>query len=284
MSDPQNPNPSPEASATEPEPQEPALEGVVEVQGQKLVPVSAVIAERDRARTSTEKRIREEYEPVKAKAAQADQLAADLGVLQPYIDHLRRHPELMQQPAQPDVPSVSDQDAEQFARQYELYTPTGLDTGRAKKIIANQREDMAKVARSAAQEAVAPMIHGNATQQARQNFLWAASQRAADGTPLVDANELAQEWANMPPELAANPEVAQVLLDRVIGRALRSGKRVTRPDSEPTFSEPAGGRGSGDYKISPMEQRMARATGVSEKDWAKSAKEYQPDSVNILGD
>ena len=88
----------------------------------------------------------------------------------------------------------------------------------------------------------------------------------------------------MPPELAANPEVAQVLLDRVIGRALRSGKRVARPDSDPTFSEPAGGRGGGEYKISPMEQRMARTAGLSEKDWAKTAKEYQPDAVNILGD
>ena len=284
MSDPTNPSlestPEPE-----PEPQEPALEGVVEVQGQKLVPVSAVIAERDRARQSTEKRIRDEYEPVKAKAAQADQLAADLGALQPYIDHLRRHPELMQQAPQADVPTVSDQDAEQFARQYELYTPTGLDTGRAKKIIANQRDEMAKVARNAAQEAVAPVLHGTATQQARQNFLWAASQRATDGSPLVDPNELAQEWAQMPPELAANPEVAQVILDRVVGRSLRSGKRPPqRQESEPLFSETPGGRGSGDYQISPMEKRMSKNVGLSEKDWTASAKQFKPDTVNILGD
>ena len=43
-------------------------------------------------------------------------------------------------------------------------------------------------------------------QASRQNFIWAANQRDANGQPLVDPTTLAQTWANLPAELTAKAE------------------------------------------------------------------------------
>ena len=60
---------------------DPEPEGAIEVDlagsKQKMVPVGAVIAERKRASEKAKADAEKEYEPIKAKAAQADQLAAE---------------------------------------------------------------------------------------------------------------------------------------------------------------------------------------------------------------
>lgn len=261
--------------ASDPVP-EPEPEGVVDVQGRRMVPVDALIAERGRVKDATEKKVREEYEPLKAKAAEADRLATDLAALQPHIDYLRKHPELLQAQPVPDIPDISTDDAEKYARRYELYTPTGLDIPRAKQIIADNRAETKRIAQDAAREFAAPAA-------ARQNFIWAASQKGPDGLPLVDPNDLATVWQTFPPELAANPDVARVILEAAIGRAVRSGRHGSAP-AEPQFTEAPGGSRVGGFAISRVEQKVARALGMSEKQYADAAKGYQPDAVNILGD
>ena len=263
---------------------EPEPEGVIDIQGRKMVPVDALIAARKTAAENAEQKVRAEYEPLKTKAAEADRLAADLAALRPKLDYLARHPELTQEPAKPDVPSVSDEEAEKYARQYELYTPTGLDLTRAKRIIADNRAETRRIATEAAQQAVQPYAQTTATAQSRQNFVWAASQRGADGGPLVDPQHLAQMWAEFPAELSANPEVARVILDAAVGASVRQGKRPQRAEQEPLYTEVPGGRAPGEYRASDMERKIARNVGMSDKQWTDAAKQYQPDAVNILGD
>ena len=272
------PEVTPPASPTEPEP-----EGVVDVQGRKMVPVDALIAERERATKKGEEKARAELEPLKAKAAQADQLASDLQALQPHIQYLQQHPEVMQRPAEPDTPTVSDEEAEKEARDLELYTPTGLDIPRAKRIIAKRRAEVSAVAKQAAQEAVQPYAQSGFTATATQNFVWAASQKSPDGTPFVNTDELASVWRSLPAELAANPDVAQLILDSVIGRSVRR-RHPSRPDRDPLFSEVPGGRAPDEYKMSALEKSVAKVAGLSEQEFTKRAKEYQPDAVNVLGD
>lgn len=264
---------------------DPEPEGVIEVPGHgKVVPVGALSAERKRARETTEAKVRAEYEPLKAKAARADQLEADLTLLQPHIDHLRKHPELMQEQKAPDIPSVSDEEAEKEARDLELFTPTGLDLPRAKRIIAKRRAEVSAVAKEAAREAIAPYAASSATQQSRSNFGWAASQKNTDGSPLVDVNELARVWATFPPELTANPDVAKVVLKAAIGESVMTGKAPRRSEQEPVFSEVPGGNAPGGYRISQMERSVAKVAGLSEKAFSDLAKQYKPDAHNILGD
>ena len=169
-------------NVSEPDP-EPEPEGLVEVEvgGQKvkMAPVGVIAAERKRAREKTEQTLRAEFEPVKQKAAEADRLAADLATLQPHIEYLQKHPELTQQAQAPDVLSVSDEEAEKEARELELYTPTGLDVTRAKRIIAKRRAETKQVAAAAAKEAIQPYAQSSFTAAARQNFVWAASQNCS---------------------------------------------------------------------------------------------------------
>lgn len=263
---------------------EPEPEGVVEVQGQKFVPVSALVAERTRARDATEERLRKEFEPLKEKAAKTDQLAADLDALRPQLDYLREHPELFE--PKPDAgPQISDEEAEKYARRFELYTPTGLDLKRAKHIIADNRTEMARVAHEAAQQAVQPALQATAQQVSRQNFIWAAQQHGVDGRALVDPAVLAAEWAKLPAELTARPEVAQHVLKAAIGEFAMSGKRQPAADDrEPVFTEVPGGGHGQTYRISDTERKLARTAGLSEQQWSDSAKQYQPDRLNVLGD
>lgn len=250
-------------------------EGTVEVQGQKLVPLSALQAERQRARESTEQKLRAEYEPTKQQLAAAEQRATQL---QAQFDALQAQ----HAPKPLDIPSVSDDEAEKYARRYELYTPNGLDLSRAKQIIADNRAETTKIATQAAQEAVQPYAQSSAQQSSRQNFVWAAQQKGSDGQPLVDPRVLAEEWAKLPTELTAQPNVAQWVLRAAIGEAHLTGKRApAAPAFEPTFSEAPGGRPQ-PYAMGAIEKRMASVSGMSEKDFSDRAKTYQPNAVNFL--
>lgn len=287
-------NPEPNPSPTlEPEPEpEIHVDGIVEIQGKKFLPqdqVGATIAaERQRVRKVTEEKVRAELQPTVDKAAQADQLAADLNALQPHLAYLQAHPELLQQgdPAEALLPpeqQVSDEEAERFARQYELYTASGLDLARAKRLIRDNRADMTRVAKQVAEDVVKPMRETTAIQASRQNFVWAASQLDADGHPLVKPEELAKLWATFPVELTAQNEIAATILDAAIGRVRRSTTSITRPDREPLHTETPG-RIAPTYQISDLERRVAQQTGIQEKQWTDRAKQYQRDTINVLED
>lgn len=266
--------------AAEPEP-----EGVVEVQGQRLVPVAAIEAERKRAREATEQRVRAELEPTVKKAEQADQLAADLAALRPQLDYLNQHPELLRAEPTPQIPSVSDEDAERYAKKHQLYTPTGLDIAAAKSIIAENRREMEHVATQAARQAIEPLQQTTDTQASRQNFLWAVTQKAADGSALVEPKALAQLWSTFPAHLTANPDVARVILKAAIGESVMSGTpSIQPPEREPTFTESPGGARPGTYRMSDLERSVAKTAGLTEKQFEARAKTYKPDSVNVLGE
>lgn len=185
-------------------------------------------------------------------------------------------------PKPPDPPDVTDDEAERFAKHYELYTANGLDISRAKRMIKDQRDETRRVATEAAQQAVEPLKQTTATQASRQNFVWAASQKDADGNPLVDPTVLAETWANFPAELTAQPEVAKIVLQSVVGHVVMSKPRAPKgPEREPTFSEPSGGRAPA-YTISSLERKVADAAKIAPKDWEARAKNYQPGVPNTL--
>lgn len=262
---------SPPTTTPEPEP-----EGVVEVQGQKLAPVSAIVAERERVRHTERERAAKEREPLQQQLAQTQQQAQQLAA---ELDALRQ----AHAPKQPDVPDIPDDEAERVAREFELYTPTGLDLSRAKRVIARQRAEITKVAQQVAQEAVRGPQEDIFRQASKQNFIWAASQRDAHGNPIVDPKALAEQWAQLPAELTSKPEVAEHLLNTVAGRMMRTGQRPpTAPQQEPTFTEAAGGRRSAPYTMTTMGKRLATASGMTEKAFTDVAKTYQPGATNFL--
>jgi hypothetical protein len=257
------------ASAPAPESAEVAP---VKVGDQDMVPVAALTGERRRI---TEKYERE-LEPLRAAASRVQQLEQEVAQL--------RTPKRVE----PDIPDVSDDEAERYARHYELYNTQGLDLTRAKRIIKDNRDEIRRVAKDAVAEAVGPVRAGTLNQVKREQFIRAATATDAGGSPLLDQagqQELAAAFSLMPPDLfAENPEgVADVVLERVLGARLRQRKPGPLPPSrEPGFSEAPGGyRGAG-YTISNLEKKVAASAGVSAKDWESRAKGYQPGIPNTL--
>lgn len=263
-------------------------EGVVEVQGKRLVDVGILAAERKRVREATERQIREkELTPLQARAQRADELERAIMEVRPHIEYLRSHPEVMEPPKPTSAEDqVSDEEALAEARDLELYEAgTGApDVKRAKRIIARRRGEVTQAARAVAEQVIGPVTQGSAQQASRQNFAVMASQRDADERPLVDAREFANLWAQFPPELTQHPEVGQVLLDAAVGRAARQGKRVSAPARGPILSESAGGRPGAGFQQHELERKMAKAAGMSQKAYESGAKEFVPGAINVIGE
>lgn len=263
------------------------LEGVVEIQGKRLVDVSVVAAERKRARDATEKRIREtELEPLKLKAQEVDHLRAALADAQPYVDHLRKHPELLQTPKPtPLEEQISDEDAAQEARDLELYRSDGQpDTMRAKRIIARRRQEAQTAAEAATKAVIGPVVSRSAQEASKQNFVSMAMRRDGQGQSMVDPKVLAEYWAQLPPELTQHPEVGELVLDAAIGKSIRTTGRVPRAERPPPVSESPGGRSGPSWQMTEQAKAIAKSAGLSEKAFAEGAKEYKPGQINVIGD
>lgn len=275
----------PEVTPVEAEPEAELAEVEVKPGEKQKVNVGPILAaERTRIRTAEAEKHAKELEPLRAAAAERDALRADLAAVQPHIEHLKRHPELMKADEPPAIQQISDEEAEAKAREYELYTAKGLDLDRAKRIIAKENARMKDVATKAAAEAVRPVAERSALDQSRANFIAAVQQRSANGQPLVDPQILAQQWALVPAELSAQRDVAELILDRAIGAMHRQGKQPpVAPSHEPIFSETPGGP-SPAYRISEIEKAVSRSAGINDKDWQSSAKKFVPGAINVIGE
>lgn len=257
-------------------------EGTVEVQGRRMVDVGVVAAERKRAREAAEKKIREsEVAPLKAQADRAAQLEQALNAAKPYVDFLQARPELMKpQAPTPEEDRISEDEAATFARDYELFAPTGQpDIARAKKILARESRKTSEAARLAAQEAVAPVRQTAAEQASRANFAQMAQRVNEQGEPLVDPKVLAEEWVALAPELTADSRVAQVVLEKAIGKMILSGQRPQKPQRAPVFTESPGGRQAG-AGLTDLDKKL----GFSEKELKTLTTGFVPGGVSVIGE
>lgn len=282
----------PKGAVTETE-DDPEPEGVLEIETgtegakvkQKVVAVSTLAAERRRVRNvETEKRAAIQRE-LEAERLKNQQLGADLQAIKPHIETLQRNPQLMKAGESPEIQAIPDQEAEQFAREYELYTATGLDVARAKRMIAKNNARVESLATQAAQKVIQPLQQSTAHNQSTAFLAWALNQKGADGAPLADPDILREMWAAVPAELTADPQVAQDRLKAAIGETIIRGKKpVAPPRYEPTFTEAPGGFRERTYEMNPMERTIAANQGISEQDWTATAKKYVPGRTNRLGE
>jgi hypothetical protein len=117
----------------------------------------------------------------------------------------------------------------------------------------------------------------------REQLLRVGFAKDADGgDALGDAGRrlLAQKFASLPPQLAALPEVADLILNATVGEIHRTTRRQpTAPDREPVLTEASGGRNHSAYTASKLEQRVAQERGIPAKEWEKSASKFVPGQV-----
>lgn len=273
---------------------DPEPEGVIEIETpseggakvkQQVVPASAIKAERARIRNVESQKRAELQQKLEAEQQKNAQLAQDLQAVRPHIEHLQKNPHLLKAGESPEIQAISDQEAEVFAREYELFTASGLDVARAKRMIAKNNARVEQLATQAAQKVIQPLQQSTAHNQSMAFLAWAKNQRGADGALLADPDILAQVWSEVPPELTADPRVAQERLRVAIGETLLQGKKPQAPaQREPLMTEAPGGFRERVYEMSPMERTIAQNTGVSESEWTGTAKKYVPGRTNRLGE
>lgn len=264
-----------------PEGEKPAEVEAVEVGGQKYVPLSVVLAEREK---------RQQLVPLAQRAQEQD---AWIAANRPYIEFLQANPDFLKRQAAPEpVPQAPapemDEAALRYARRMSLYDATGVpDVGTARAILNEHAEE----ARREAQRAVQPLLDQQIQAKAAQNyglvaqmaqaqgvdpaivqFLWAESQKqGVDGLRMWADDGNARSFALM----AAG---AQAMWKQ------RQPQAGTPKPPAPVFTEASGGVPSARPAISRLEERVAAERGVSAKAWSETVAGFKPGQTNILED
>lgn len=269
--------PDPVAAAAPPEPPapvaEPEPEESVEINGQRMVPVGALVAERKQRQTLSE------------KAAQVDQLQEQVRRMAPYVEFLRANPGLMQPPQQRPEPPPSapqaDPDAVEAAQLMDFYKADGsLDVEKGAKWLSLQDRRAAHVSR----EAVRPYQELTAQQKSQSNFQAALTVKDAQGVAPT-RESLEAVWRMMPTADTSDPQVAGVMAALALGldRMKPQPQRVA-PSAPPLVTEGSGGNVKARPVLSALEERVAKERGISAQTWSELTKDHTRGRSVVLED
>lgn len=272
------PEPEPQAPAPEAEPApvaaaDPDPEGtVVNPGGEKLVPLSAVAALRQEKQA-----LKQQIDQLRPKAEKVDQVVAEWQAAQPLIQRALYQPQAPPPPA-PAGP-LSEQEAIEYAKELDLYTPEGKpDTGRAQRIAARNES----LAERKAAAMVAPLHQQTAEAQSDANL--AAVMAHAQKTRAVDPAIVQEVWKIVPREMSARPDVAKVLWHVAHSQSVLAGRvaaPVTAPPP-PVITESVGGDKSKPAALTATAQAFRQAADITPKEYEKIASRYEPGKANSL--
>lgn len=245
--------------------------------GQQAVPLATFLEAKKAAKAAADeaKAVREEAAQLKGWAQQWS----------PYLSALAQRPDLLQQALGQTAPSQAatvqpetDPEAEQLARELDLYTPAGVpDVARAQRMlkVMDGRVDK-RVARE-----VEPVRL--ASEEAKAAALRQQAFDYASRTGYAPTQALQQVLALIPPALQADQNVMNLAL--VLARGLGTTTAPTlvtapstpslSPLSEPLMTE-APGRRQGPPPLSEMEQRVATNRGIAPERWRKLTDTTNP--------
>lgn len=270
--------------ATEPQtpPGEPEPEGVIAAPtGEKYVPLAALQAERGKRKEAEGKVLSEaDLQALRDKARGYDESAAWVQQARPYIDAIRSNPDLVKQVQNGGKPVApqTDERAETYAKRFDLFTPDGKpDVARAQAILQDQDAQMERVA----QKAVAPLVQTEAQRTSIGLYQHYLQQPEVNGIK-VDPKYLAETWASVPPEVSADPRVAQVLYMNTIGRQILAGHK---PAQAPPQVVPTEGVGSGTpsaQALTPTSEKFLAASQMKPAEFRATREQYKPGQPNSL--
>lgn len=264
---------APPAEAPAPEPEDEL--DTIELQGQRVVPVNVLRA------------MREEQKALKAQAAKAADLEAQVRELAPYAEFIKHNQQLLRQPqAPPEAPKApdADPDALEAAALMDFYTPDGsLDAAKGAKWLALQDKRASKLA----DQRVQPILQRTAQEQAQINFQKAAQIKDANGeSPSMESLRAVWDGLSDQPHLLADPRVAGVMSALALGiDRLQKPRAKTVPTPPPAIvSEPSGGLPQNRPSLSNFERQVAKERGISETKWAENLKHFTPGRASALED
>lgn len=249
----------------------------VEMGGNRMVPLSALIAAKKDGKAARD-RVKE-LEPI---AASATEIGSKLNDAQPIINAILNNPKLRAEAMRisqggtrttadaSDQPSADDDpDAAEFAELNNFYLADGmtLDVARGKRGLALLDR------RSGRQtdERIRPLAGVTLGARANENIRAALSATDTEGNPWATRESIEEVVKQLPRELLADPQVADLILNNAIGIDRRKGRTPKAPD-EPLFLERQGGGGrQRETALTPFERRHLETSGISEKDYRASA-------------
>jgi len=256
------PAPPPPAAAAPPAPAaEPVEPEAVDVGGEQMVPLRALIAERN------------EKKALKERGGQLEQY---YNQTKPYVDFINANPGLLKQPqpqhAPPAPAAEVDPDVVMLAETLSLYNPDGsLNTKGAEKIlqVAEKRSD------KRVQAAIQPHVQQTAQERSARNFHQALNTTMPNGVK-PDQVALTNLWRSLPAHLTADPNVATILQLAATGAAVMGApQRVAPAPNAPLVSEPSGGQPRpGGGRLTQLERDVAATRGISETKWGELGKGF----------
>jgi len=232
-----------------------------------------------------ERRLKE-LEPASQEAAQLRQYIAEA---KPYIEFLKNNPHLLQPQAAPapQAPQV-DTEAEEYARDFDLYDKQGqLDVGKARRILDKNAKSAREAAAEAAQSVTGPVAETLESHAVLGVIQQLYQEKDADNNPINPVaikavsetlvNTLGQKGARA---FLANPQSYGVLQQMAWGAHAKIPKKATvkPPAHDPLVTERAGGRGE-DVTVST--QHLGRL-GLSEDKYKAAARNFKPGQFNAL--
>lgn len=280
----------PQAPVVEPaaavvEDQEP--EGTMTTPAGKVVPLAALQAERGKRKEAEGKILSDaELSALRDKAQKYEQTAAYVQQAQPIIEAIRSRPDLVQLAKQPAAPApvpagpLSEQEAVDYAKDFDLYTTDGKpDVDRAQRIAKRNADINARQM----QQTVAPLVQNEAQRQSAQLYQRYLNTPEVNGIK-IDARYLAEAWNTVPPDLiAANPQVGEVLFRTALANQVLAGHKpatVTTPPVVPT--ESVGGGRPAEGVLTAVDEKFLAAAGMKRADFQSTANQYKPGHSNSL--
>lgn len=237
----------------------------VEVDGQVMVPLGALKAERQQRQTAEK----------------------ELARVKPYAEFIEKNPNLVR-PQAPQAPTTfgappPDPRLEGLAKSLDLYTTEGKpDLARASYL----HGFMMQTAQQISQQQMAPLREENDQTKSARNFQVALATKDGSGrSPSMES--LAAVWQTMPAWQTADPQVASVLTLTALGLDMvtkRGGPApVAAPGNAPIVTEGVTGAPR-KASLSQLETNLARERGITDAKWAENTKTFQPGRSNQLED
>ena len=226
---------------------------------------------------------------MRQQAARAQQLEAWVEQAKPIIEAVRTRPDLLKAaqgppPEDPVAARISDEEAALYARDVQLYTAEGkLDVAAGRRALAREHKIAYDAAREAAKEAVAPLQQASSSREAQVQAARVASLKDKQGRT-VPQDLVNRLFSQIPPELAADPNVASVLYFAAKGMAAHNEEAGISAPPPPVVTEAPGGRTAPTVNLSDLDRRMARTLGRTTADYQKSAGKFKPGMPNSLED
>jgi hypothetical protein len=270
----------PEAPVVDPPVTDDEPEGTVVSQGGvKFVPLAAVQSERGKRKDAETKAAQ-----LAEKAQKYDETEAQVRAVMPIIERVKGRPDILAMLDKPPAPVVeakgplSDQEAIEYAKDFDLYKTDGTpDTDRAQRIASRHAAMNARQV----QQQIAPMVQTEAQRQSHGLFNHYANQKDANGN-VVDQKILASFWQNVPPEMSAQPGVAQVLYLAALGQQVASGKQPAPKPAPVVHTESSGGRMTTPAALTSLDESIMKHAGIEKKAYETTAARYQPGRINSL--